>query len=224
VPCRQPGQGACVQRVPQPARGDHHRDLAAGLDAGGACGVAHDLQRGGEPADQRRVGGGVDLQLQAPRALGGGLVDQPPHVVLGAHAGPGRLVQALEPEPAPPVRRDAQQVVIAERTGQAQPGRERQVRQGAGAHRPREVQVQVRLGQGAQVADGFGHRRRMPARDGADVPRRVLAPRRLSPRAGAGCARHPPSGRRHRGRRTAAGNRWARTPHPGQPRPRPCRG
>ena len=53
----------------------------------------------------------------------GRLVDDPAHVRLGAHARPGGVVQALEPEPAALVRRDAQRVVVEQRRGSRMPWR-----------------------------------------------------------------------------------------------------
>jgi fucose permease len=105
-------QGAGVQRMPDTARRDDDRDLAGGGRARLAGGVQDDLQGGGDAADVRRVGRGVDLDLQPAGALGGvvgrGLEHDAAHVVAVPHARSGSVVEPLEPEPAALVRGEPQ--------------------------------------------------------------------------------------------------------------------
>jgi hypothetical protein len=146
-PCQRPG----VEGVADPARGDDHRDLAGGGSAGLAGGVQHDLQSGGEAAHERRVRGGVDLQLQPARPFGGVVLSrlehQPAHVVGVPHAGPGRVVEPLEAEPTPFVGSQPQQVVLAQGLGQPDAVLVGELDERLRAHAAGEVQVQVRLRQ-----------------------------------------------------------------------------
>jgi hypothetical protein len=149
VPDGEPGQRAGVERVPDPARRDDHPDLAGRRQAGFAGGVQDDLQGGRDPADERCIGRRVDLDLQPAGALARvvlrGLEDDPAHVVGVAHAGPGRVVQPLEPEPSALVRRGVQELVLAQLRRQREPVPGCQVEQGGRSHGAGEVQMQVRL-------------------------------------------------------------------------------
>jgi len=152
---REPRGRPGVKGMPGPVRGEDHADT----EAGGACRrrgrVEHQLDERGQPAKSARVSGRVDLVLQPAGALGNlvlrHLSDQPADVGFGAQHRPSAVIQPLEPEPAPLVG-PAQpgRPVGPERVGQADPVRGREFDQGAPAHGPGEVQMQVRLGEQVQ--------------------------------------------------------------------------
>lgn len=81
----EPGQGAGVQRVLHPVGGDHHAHAQAGVPGGAVHGVEDDLDGRDQPAEQRGVRGGVDLDLQPAGAvrdvLLGALADQAVNVL-----------------------------------------------------------------------------------------------------------------------------------------------
>ena len=156
---RQARKRAGVQRVTHPGGRHDDRHLHPAQGRGLLGGIEDDLQGGGDPADEGGVAGWVDLDLQAARALGGiiqgGLQDDAAHDLLGAHQGPGRVIGALEAEPAAPVSGHAQGVAVQEVRGQARARAGGQLNEGLQAHRPREVQVQVRLGKSGEVSHGW---------------------------------------------------------------------
>ncbi len=152
----EPGQHPGVHRRLHPVRRHQHPDPDAGGLGGLPHGVQDQLQGGDQPAQHRRVGGRVDLDLQPARAVGhlvlGGLPDQPADVLLVAQHRARGVVQPLEPEPAalvggPQLRRGGP----AERLGQPDPVPVGELQQGGGAHRPGEVQVEVGLRQTLDV-------------------------------------------------------------------------
>ena len=113
---RQARERAGVQRVTHPGGRHNDRHLHPAQGRGLLGGVEDDLQSRGDPADEGGIAGRVDLDLQAARALGGviqgGLQDNAAHDLLGTHQGPGRVIGALEAEPAAPVSGHAQGIAV----------------------------------------------------------------------------------------------------------------
>jgi hypothetical protein len=139
------------------AGGRHHDgDLDSRQDRRLARGVEDDLQRGREASHEGGVGGRIHLDLQAPRALCGvverSLQHDPAHGLLGGDQVAGGVVGPLEAEPAPVVGRDPERVAVDEGRRQARARGLGQVHQRFQAHRPREMQMQVRLGQAGEIA------------------------------------------------------------------------
>ncbi len=153
---REPRQRPGVQRVPGAGGRHDHADLDARGRARGAGLVQDDLQGRREAADEGRVRRRVDLDLEAARALGGvvlsGLAHDPAHRGLRAHDGARGVVGALEPEPAALGGRDPQRVGVGEGGGQAHALLGSELPERRDPHRAREVQVQVSLRQGDQIA------------------------------------------------------------------------
>jgi hypothetical protein len=152
---REPCQGARLERVTHPGRRDDDADLdRAGL-ARVARRVEHDLERRRDAADVRRVRRRVDLDLEAARTLGGVvgrcLLDDAAQILLAPDARARCVVEPLEPEPAALVRRHPQRVAVEQRGWEPHAARLCERREGRNAHRPGEVQVQVRLGEESHV-------------------------------------------------------------------------
>ena len=150
---RQPGQGARVERVPGPVRGDHDGHAEPGVARGVRHRVEHQVGEGGDPAEPGGVPARVDLDLQPPAAVAdvvlGGLPHQPAYVVLGAQHRAGHVVEPLEAEPPLLVgRRQLRRPVRDQRVGQVDAVPRGELEQRLVPHRPGEVEVQVRLGQG----------------------------------------------------------------------------
>ena len=157
IPDGEAREGAGVEGVPDPAGRDDDTDPRPGRPGGLRRLVEDDLEGGGDATDVRGVRRRLDLQLEPPRALGGvvlgRLTHDPAQVGLPADAGPGQVVEPLEPEPAALVRGvQLRRPLVGERLGQGYAALLRQVGKRADPHRPGEVQVQVRLGERRDVA------------------------------------------------------------------------
>ena len=154
----EPGERAGIERVPHAGRRDDHADLDARLSASHAGFVQDDFERGREPADMTLVRGGVHLDLEAPRALArivaSRLADDGAQGVLALHDASREVVVALEPEPAALIERHVEGHGVHEFVGQLDAGLLGQVTQRRDAHRPREVQVQMRLREQVEVTHG----------------------------------------------------------------------
>ena len=170
VPDRQPCEGARVQRMAHPGGRHDDRDLHPRQNRRLSRRIQDDFQGGRDTADVRGVGGRIHLDLQAPRPLRGvvqgRLQHDPPHRLLGGHQVAGRIVGSLEAEPAAVVGRHVERVAVDKGRRQARARSLSQVHQRFQTHRPREVQMQVRLGQGGQVAHG----RIVPRSAGSPIP------------------------------------------------------
>ena len=206
-------QGARVQWVPGAGGRDDDAHAHPGLPLRERGLVEHDLDRRGQATHERGVAGGIHLQLEAARSLGRivqhGFVEDPPHRRLGVDHGAGGVVLPLEAEPSAPRRLDLQRDVVGERAGQADAALRRELPQRRGAHRPREVQVQMRLRQRREIAAGSLGRRHA---------RRLTRPAARPP------DRCPRRCRRRSGRRRSAGDRGRRRPRRARRRPPPPRG
>ena len=153
------GEDAGIERVAHAARRDDdpHGDSEVALDRAGF--VHDDLDCGGDAAHERCVTRGIDLQLEPYGALGeiilGGLAKEAAHNRLAVDDGACGVVEALEAEPAARARLDLERGLFGERARQPQLLCGRELLQRVVTHRAREVQVQVRLGQRAQVSRAF---------------------------------------------------------------------
>jgi hypothetical protein len=152
----QPGQRPCVHRVPGPVGGDDdpYADVAGTGRLGGR--VEQQLGEGGDAAVHGGETGRVGLQLQPARALRplvfSDLPHQPVQVIGRAQHRPGRVVEALETEPAPLVGGgQLGRPFLGERGGQGYPVPLCQLDQRRVTHRTGQVQVKVRLGKGRQI-------------------------------------------------------------------------
>ncbi len=155
----EPGQRAGVERVARAVRRDHHRDAEAGRLGRLAHRVEHQVGEGGDTAEAGAVAAGVHLDLQPAAAVADvvlrGLAHQPAHVALGAQHGPGDVVQPLEAEPALLVGgRQLRRPLVNELVGQHDAVAVGELEQGGVPHRPREVQVEVRLGECVEITGG----------------------------------------------------------------------
>jgi hypothetical protein len=142
--------------VPGAVGRDHDRDAQPGPAGGIGHRVEDQVGERGDPAEAGRVAAGVDLDLQPDAPVGdvvlGGLEHQPADVALGPQHRAGHVVQALEPEPALLVGRGQhRRPVLDQRVGQVDAVARGELDQGRVPHRPREVEVQVRLGQASEV-------------------------------------------------------------------------
>ena len=149
---RQAGQRPGVEGVPDPARRHDDRHLGPSARRGGPGLVEHDLDRRGDAADEGRVGGGVDLDLEPARPLGGvvlgRLAHDAAHVRLVADTGPRGVIEALEAEPPALVAgAEPRWPRGHERVGEADAVLLGELAQRLHPHGAGEVQVQVRLGQ-----------------------------------------------------------------------------
>ena len=155
---RQARQRARLERVADAGGGDDDGDLDSGRGVGRLRLVEDDLERRGDPSEEGRVGRRVDLDLQAPRALRGvvlgGLADDRAHALLVAHDLAGGVVGALEAEPPALIRRHVEGAVVRQPFGQAHPLPFCQTFEGGHAHRPREMQMEVCLGEQVEIAHG----------------------------------------------------------------------
>ena len=159
----QPGERLGVAGVAGAVAGDHEGGSDAGRRRASGQRVQHQLDGRLQPAEPRCVRRGVDLQLQPARAGRRLVLDELAHDppdLLGPDEQVARgVVQPLEPvPPAQPGDVDPRAA------GVEQAGREPaalllgQRRERRRPHAPGQVQVQVRLGQRAQVArGGQGH-------------------------------------------------------------------
>ena len=191
IPGCEPGERARVQGVAHAGGRHHDGDLDPRQDRRLARRVEDDLQRRREASHEGGVGGRIHLDLQAPRALCGvverGLQHDPAHGLLSGDQVAGGVVGPLEAEPAAVVGRDPERVAVDEGRRQARARGLGQVHQRLQAHRPREVQMQVRLGQAGEVAHetGLCH---APGRAGPGRRRRRHAPvSALSRKSRCGC-------------------------------------
>ena len=142
------------------ARGcDDYGHIHAGRAAGGRGLVQDDLERRRDSADEGRVRRGSDLDLEAARAFGGvvlgGLSDDGAHGLLAADRLPRRIVGALEAEPPALVCRHLYCDVVRQPLGQADALSLGHSLEGAHAHRPREVQVKMCLGEAVEIAHAY---------------------------------------------------------------------
>ena len=164
----EPGQGAGVERVPGPVGGDHHGHPEPGRRRGLADRVEHQVGERGDAAEAGAVPARVDLDLQPAAAVAhvvlGGLAHQPAYVVLGAQHRPRHVVQPLEAEPALLVGRgQRRRPLLDQLVGQHDAVAGRELEQRRVPHRPREVQVQVRLRQLQEVTHRGGPRSGHPS-------------------------------------------------------------
>ena len=84
----------------------------------------------------------------------GGLADDRAHALLAAHDLAGGVVGALEAEPPALIRRHVEGAVVRQPFGQAHPLPFCQTFEGGHAHRPREMQMEVCLGEQVEIAHG----------------------------------------------------------------------
>ena len=109
----------------------------------------------GQPVEAGGIPGRVDLQFEPAGPLGGvvgdGLVHQPPHVRGSSEHGPGDVVESLETEPAALVGAGQfGRPVLAKPAGEPDAAPVGEFDHRRVPHGPGEVQMQVRLRQGAQ--------------------------------------------------------------------------
>jgi hypothetical protein len=164
---REPGERPGIQRMVSPVRRDDDRDSDPGRGARRGGRREHELGERGDPAEPVRESRGIGLDLQPARALGhlvlGGLAEQPVHVRRSAQHRAGDVVEPLEPEP--PALVGAAQVrrpVLGERGWQVDAMLIGQLDHRRVAHRPGQMQMQVRFGERAErpghppiVIDGY---------------------------------------------------------------------
>ena len=124
---------------------------------GVAYGVEHQVGERGDAAEPGGVPARVDLDLQPPAAVAtsSSAASSTSRRTSSSRAQhrPRHVVEALEAEPALLVgRRQLRRPVLDQGVGQVDPVALGQLEQRRVPHRPREVQVQVRLGQRLEVA------------------------------------------------------------------------
>ena len=136
--------------IPRPVRVARVRDR-----------VEHQLGERGDPAEPRGVAAGVDLDLQPPAAVGGVVLGRLPHQAADVRprcaARSGRRRRAAGSGTSPS-RRPRRAVAASPRRGRrgGRPVALGELDKRPVPHRPREVQVQMRLRQRAEVAARHG--------------------------------------------------------------------
>jgi hypothetical protein len=174
-----------VERVAGAVGGDHDRHAEPGAFGGVAHAVEDQVGELGDPAEPRRVAARVDLDLQPPAAVPdvvlGRLEHETAYVFGRAQHRARHVVEALEPEPALLVGgAELRRPVLDQRVGQHDAVALGQLEQRAVAHRPGEVEVEVRLGEPRHLATRLRTLRRPRPRT---CHARIVGGRGVGPRA-----------------------------------------
>jgi hypothetical protein len=154
----EPRERTRVEGVLHPVRRDQQPHAETGVPCRALHRVQDDLQRRDQTAQPGRVGRGVHLDLQPARTIAHvllrGLANQSPDVLRFPQTGACDVVQPLEAEPAPLIRRpQLGGLAAAQRRRQVHAVLVGELQQRGRTHRTREVQMQMGLGQGAQISD-----------------------------------------------------------------------